>query len=310
MAKPARLQTLRSAADGERPFDVASPTPIPAKVAESLHRAFEGLGLTPYQARLVVALQQAGSANCVDLARLAGIPRTSTYQVLDELDSKGLASRLPGDGPAVWTSVGRKESLDRLVELEAERLDKVKARAGSLAELLDRLLPSDRSVSLPYVQVIHDPSRVAPLYQQLLSRTEHELLVFNRPPYSRPIGPVQKIIVDTVHRARARALYQAAQAEDADYTTWHHEMEAYHEAGVEGRVVDQLPIKLAIFDRQSTLLTLDDPVLPQVGFPITLHIDHPGYSSVQANAFENLWGSATPYEEVHDQFKANISKLA
>jgi len=27
-------------------------------------------------------------------------------------------------------------------------------------------------------------------------------------------------------------------------------------------------------------------------------------------AFENLWGSATPSEEVHDQFKANISKLA
>lgn len=310
MAKPARLQTLRSAADGERPFDAASPTPIPAKVAESLYQAFEGLGLTPYQARLVVALQQAGSANCVDLARLAGIPRTSTYQVLDELDSKGLASRLPGDGPAVWTSAGRKESLDRLVELEAERLDKVKARAGSVAELLDRLLPSDRSVSLPYVHVIHDPSRVGPLYLQLLSRTEHELLVFNRPPYSMPIGPVQRVIVDTVHRARARALYQAAQAEDADYTSWHHEMAAYHEAGVEGRVVDQLPIKLAIFDRQSTLLTLDDPVLPQVGFPITLHIDHPGYSSVQANAFENLWGSATPYEDVHDQFKAHISKLA
>lgn len=310
MAKPAR-QTLRSVlADGVGHADAAPPTPIAAKVAESLYQAFEGLGLTPYQARLVVALQQAGSANCVDLARLAGIPRTSTYQVLDELDSKGLASRLPGDGPAVWTSVGRQESLDRLVELEAERLDKIKARAGNVAELLARLLPSERSVSLPYVQVIHDPSRVGPLYQQLLSRTERELLVFNRPPYSKPIGPVQRVIVDTVHRARARALYQAAQAEDAGYMSWHHEMETYHEAGVEGRVVEQLPIKLAIFDRQSTLLTLDDPVLPQVGFPITLHIDHPGYSSVQANAFENLWGSATPYEEIREQFRANISKLA
>ncbi len=49
----------------------------------------------------MVALQQVGSANCLDLGRLAGIPRTSFYQVVDELDSKGLASRLPGNGPAV-----------------------------------------------------------------------------------------------------------------------------------------------------------------------------------------------------------------
>lgn len=75
-------------------------------------------------------------------------------------------------------------------------------------------------------------------------------------------------------------------------------MATYHDAGTQGRVVDDLPIKLAIFDRQVALLSLDDPILPQVGFPISLLIEHPGYASVQAHAFENLWSSATPYEDV------------
>ncbi len=302
MAKPARLQPLKSVAPGGGGQGL--PTSIPAKVAENLYEEFEGLGLTPYQARLVVALQQVGSATCLDLGRLAGIPRTSVYQVVEELDSKGLAARLPGNGPAVWATIGRQEVLDRLIELEGERLDNLKTRAERVGEMLDRLLPSDRSVSLPYVQVIHDPSRVAPLYHQLLQRTETELLVFNRPPYTRPPGGVDPAIVETVHRAGGRVLYQAAQAEDADYESWHHEMGQYHAAGVRGRVVDDLPIKMAIFDRQCTLLSLDDPVLPQVGFPITLLIEHPGYSSVQANAFENMWSSATAYEEVHQRLQA------
>ena len=306
MAKPARLKTLKSVApDGGE----GSPTPIPVKVAETLYQEFEGLGLTPYQARLAVALQQVGSATCLDLGRLAGIPRTSVYQVVDELNSKGLASRLPGNGPAVWASIGRQEALDRLIELEGERLDNLKTRAARVGEMLDRLLPANRAVSLPYVQVIHDPSRVAPLYRQLVRRTEQELLVFNRPPYSRPLG-ADPVVIDASLRADARVLYQAAQAEDADYVSWHDEMAQYHKAGVQGRVVTELPIKMAIFDRQTTLLSLDDPVLPHVGFPITLLIEHPGYSSVQANAFENLWSSAVPYETVHEEFQARYSNPA
>lgn len=301
VGKPARFQTRTSALGGAG----GSPATIPAKVAETLYQEFEGLGLTPYQARLVVALQQVGSASCLDLGRLAGIPRTSVYQVVFELDGKGLASRLPGNGPAVWASIGRKEVLDRLIELEGERLDSLKTRAQRVSETLDRLLPTDRSVSLPYVQVIHDPSRVGPLYNQLLRRTESELLVFNRPPYTKPLGAVDPVIMETVHRVDARVLYQAAQAEDADYENWHQEMGWYHEAGVQGRVVDELPIKLAIFDRECTLLSLDDPVLPQVGFPITLLIEHPGYSSVQANAFENMWSSAISYDEAYQRYQGD-----
>lgn len=297
MGKPARLKSL-SAPAPEDTFGSSS-SAIPAKAAEKLHRAFEALGLTPYQAKVQVALLQAGPANCLDLARIAGIPRTSIYQILDELDAKGVASRLPGNGPAIWTSAGRGEVLDRLVALEEERLTELKARSQRVGEMLDQLLPDRQVASLPYVHVIHEPSRVKPLYEQLLTQTEQELLVFNRPPYALTIGSPQPVIVDTVRRGVvARVLYQAAQAEGPEYDAWHHEMGAYHALGVEGRVVDELPIKLAIFDRKATLLTLNDPVLPQVGFPITLLIEHPGYSKVQANAFENLWASAMPYDAV------------
>lgn len=272
----------------------ANPFAVPARAAETLHQAFEDLCLTPYQARVMVALLQTGSANCLDLARLAGIPRTSIYQILDELDAKGVACRLPGTGPAVWASVGRKDVLDRLVALEQERLSQLKVRSAQVKEMLDKLLPGGRMTSLPYVNVIHDPGRVRSCFQQQLSQTEVDLLSFNSAPYTR-IRPLDPVLADAIRRIRTRAIFQAARSGDGDYDAWNSQMAAWEDAGAENRVVDDLPVNLAIFDRKSTLLSLDDPEPSHVGGRLTILVEHPGYTSVLVTAFENMWKSAVPY---------------
>ena len=70
----------------------------------------------------------------------------------------------------------------------------------------------------------------------------------------------------------------------------------YHDAGVEGRLVEELPIKLAIADRRTALLAMTDPVLPDIGFPTTLLVEHPGFATLQAEAFERLWETAKPLD--------------
>lgn len=54
-------------------------------------------------------------------------------------------------------------------------------------------VPEKGTASLPYVNIIHDPSRVKPLYEQLLAQTERELLVFNRPPYAMGADKPQQV---------------------------------------------------------------------------------------------------------------------
>jgi hypothetical protein len=60
--------------------------------------------------------------------------------------------------------------------------------------------------------------------------------------------------------------------------------------------VDELPLKLAVVDRKVALLAMADPVLPEIGFPTTLLVEHPGYASLQADAFEQRWSTGTPVE--------------
>jgi len=68
----------------------------------------------------------------------------------------------------------------------------------------------------------------------------------------------------------------------------------YHEVGVEGRVVDRLPIRLAVFDRRRVLLAMNDRVLPD-RFPTNLFVDHPDFAEFAVLSFEQMWSSARRY---------------
>ncbi|HJT93708.1 MAG TPA: helix-turn-helix domain-containing protein [Mycobacterium sp.] len=264
-------------------------------VADTLRREFEALGLSPYEARVQLALLTLGSGTPGELARVADVPRTSTYQILEELRLKGLAARLPGEGRAVWSSRSRDEVLGRLEAVEEERLHRHRARAARVRDMLNEAFPEIAPPALPYVHVIHDPALARPFYEQLVRDTQSELLVFNKPPYSWTIGEPNPVVVEAARRARCRALYQSKQADEGTDGDWRNEMEGYHAAGVEGRVVDELPIKLAVADRKMALLSLAHPTLANVGFPTFVVVEHPGFASVQADAFEHVWQSARPY---------------
>jgi sugar-specific transcriptional regulator TrmB len=117
--------------------DVSGLAPMP----DSLRRELQELGLRPYEARVLLALLRAGSANSAQLAELSGVPRTSTYQVMEALTEQGLAERVPTHGPAVWTCQGWEAVVDVLDAAEEERLRQHHARTSRLRTALAEALP-------------------------------------------------------------------------------------------------------------------------------------------------------------------------
>jgi sugar-specific transcriptional regulator TrmB len=266
-------------------------------LADGLPRELEELGLSPYEARVLLALLRLGSGTSVQVATLAKVPRSSSYGVLDELQAKGLVERVPGEGPAIWSSPGRDGVLDRLHAIQEERLQQHQVRTERVREVLLRTIPEGPSAELPFVKVIHDRAAIARAYAHLVRSTEVELLVFNRPPYAsgqvdgKPNPAVMEMLARNVP---SRVLYQSTEADAAD-ALWHEEIDAYHGAGVQGRVVDHLPLKLAIADRRVAALTLEQPTLSQIGYPTLMHVEHPGFAELQADAFEYMWARARPF---------------
>ena len=116
-----------------------------APVPDNLRRELQELGLRPYEARVLLALLRAGSANSAQLAELSGVPRTSTYQVMEALTEQGLAERVPTHGPAVWTCQGWEAVVDVLDAAEEERLRQHHARTSRLRQAMAEVLPAKPS---------------------------------------------------------------------------------------------------------------------------------------------------------------------
>jgi sugar-specific transcriptional regulator TrmB len=265
-----------------------------APLPDSLLRQLEDLDLSPYEARVLLTLMRVGPSNTAQLALHSGVPRTSIYQVLEELNRSGLAQRVAVEGPAVWTSPARHEVFARINAVHEERLRQHRARTARLEEELAKTFPEvESTATAPYVQVLQGAAQTSAMWDRLLAEAQTELLVFNRPPYSIPPDEVNSAVLEAVGRGvEARALYERDQWHEPEAAAFREVMEAYHEAGVQGALVDELLIKLAVVDRKMALVTMTDSVLPDIGFPTTLLVEHPGFTSVLAGSFDYAWESA------------------
>lgn len=271
-------------------------------VPETVRRTLEDLGLSPYEARVLLALLRAGSSNSSQLARLADVPRTSTYAVLESLSDRGLAHRLPGEGPTIWATPGSDEVLERLDTAKAaaqeEQLRQYRSTVSEARRLLAETIPEQPAVSLPYVHFVRGAPQVRKGFEQLIADAEHEVVMFNRPPYTWDPGTVNPAVIEMLERGvQTRVLYQADQWLDPAAEGFRASHLAYHRAGVQPMVVDELPIKLAVADRRVALIGMRGPVEAvdaEKSFPTNLLIEDPGMAQTLALSFEQLWAQARP----------------
>lgn len=258
-----------------------------------MRRNFEELGLNLNEARVLVALFESGRASPPELARRADIHRTTVYPVLQELSRRGLARQVAGEQPT-WTAVGREEALDRLRAAQEERLRGLRARVEETRAMLEDLEPVP-AAALP-VQFVHSAARTRALYEELVGEATSELVVCNRPPYSWSKGESNAAVLDAMGRGlAARALYQAEEIYAPEAEAFRRAHEEYMTAGVELRVVEHLPLKLAVFDRAVALLAIPDPAGGDDGYPTVLLVEDPGFASMLAASFDHLWQGAKPY---------------
>lgn len=270
-----------------------------APTPELLRTELEELGLSPYEARVLLALLRLGSATTAQLETLADIPRTSIYKVLNSLAVKRLAERLPVEGSALWASVASDQVAERLYEAQedahAERLTQLRDRSRYAHQLLVESFADAPSVALPQAHFLFGAAQMKRTYEQLLAEAESELVMFTRPPYAWRFPNPNRAVLDMLSRGvSARVLYVAKQWQDPAAEAFRTEMDVYHQAGVQARLAERLPIKLVVVDRSKTLVNLADAAAPEGGYPNTLLVEHLGYAEVQAAAFEQYWQAARP----------------
>lgn len=106
-------------------------------ISEVSRQALAQAGLTPHQAAIYESLIQHGAQKATKVAFLAGVPRTLSYKVLEELEAEGLVLKKDEPGRVSLFAPAHPLELRKLAE---RRLEDAKAAKSLIEEALPALI--------------------------------------------------------------------------------------------------------------------------------------------------------------------------
>jgi sugar-specific transcriptional regulator TrmB len=265
----------------------------------SLITKIKQMGFSEYETKCYLALFERDSLTASEVASLAGIPRPNAYESLEKLLAKGMCLSIPGKVRKFTVADPeylREKQLDALHQMTIGIKDNIESVTSELQPLFIKC--RSNGSPLDYIEILKDPHQVRRRVIQLCTNTQKEMLVFTKPPYS--FGSMKQRQeqkdpqIDALKRGvKFKTIYELPTDEDEKIAFLKAAQELI-EQGEEARIIDELPIKLAIFDEKTVLFALVDPV---VGKPsvTSLVAEHPALARSFMVLFYSFWDKAKNY---------------
>ncbi len=142
---------------------------------------------------------------------------------------------------------------------------------------------------LDYLRIVTEAGQIAEEYRRLLARSVQEYLEFSRRPYA--VDPASEpLLLEALGRGVDCRLIFETRDLDANHRRM---LRNVARAGATVRAAEELPLKLALFDRRFGMIALVDPVLtrPQM---TALVFDHEALAGALRGLFLDHWERAKP----------------
>jgi HTH-type transcriptional regulator, sugar sensing transcriptional regulator len=252
-------------------------------------RRLQQLGLNAYESRSYLVLLGHPRFKALELAARAHVPRQKIYEVLDSLVEKGFA-QVVQEKTKLFSAVEPSLALPgylarKRMLLEQELTDDVRTGTGLIDDLKSLYSEGQGGRgTLDFLRIVSEPAQTAAEYRRMLSEVQHEYLEFSRPPYA--VDPLDEKLVKQAAAGgvSCRLLLEAATLDDEH----RQRLSEYVAAGIQVRVADSLPMKLAVFDSQHGLLALLDPVVTRPAWTAVV-FSHEGMGEAMKGLFEVHW---------------------
>lgn len=265
------------------------------------------LGLNEREAKTYYSLLQVPEANASDLHRMSGVPRTKIYEALEKLVASGFCTERIEGRRKFYRAVCPNEVHKTMVDNWESEFNHRKRFAGTVFEELEKLSEinynSDRS--LDFIEVIRSKAQISRRYVTLVDDAESEILSFMRPPYAavdKNSRKAQEIAeLGSIARGVVRkSLYVV----DKENWSWIESIqEMLDDAGEDARFIDDLPIKMFVFDRKTSLLALPSvPGLTGSDFTMIV-IEDDNFAQTCRILFDIFWAQGVSGDEWMKQHK-------
>ena len=262
------------------------------------------LGLSLREARVYLTLLNRKNYTAKEISTVSGIQNQKIYTVLRNLINKDMCIEKTGkikQYKAVEPDIVFKSLIERYKRDFKFNLNKKQQIAVKLTNNLSALYNKNvnRNDPIDYIEVLKDIAHIRNKWLYLLKNAKKEVLVFNKPPSSIPITHTENLnneIYSLNKKVKFKGIYEYDEIIKSQETL--KVISMLNSKGEDVRVVDDLPMKLAIFDNRITMLALNDTISLKPSIT-TMIINHESFAKAQKYVFQSIWEKATPFEKLN-----------
>lgn len=245
----------------------------------------EPVGITHLEEQIYGNLLERPGSSLRELARSVSASPPRIRAALTALEAKGLVNRTPGQEPR-FMPARPDVAVEILILQRKEDLEKVRLGAEQLLERFLASVPRTRPIEL--VEVVTGREGLVQQFEQLQRSANREVLLLDRPPYAQTENEGEiEVLASGV---RYRVVYDRSSLESSS-TNPLDTLERYTSVGEQARVLDGVPMKLAVADERVALVPLN---VREAGAEGAIIIYARPLIDALRTLFEALWERAVP----------------
>ncbi len=258
-----------------------------------------------------MALLEKRELTALEIHELTNVPRTKVYEIAQRMIHRGMCIEKQVGRRKKYQAVEPRRALNRLIKEYEDNLDEKK----KLTEEFNKMVYSIYNQGMQivdvseYVEIIKGLPSIHERYINLVKNSKQEVVMLVRGPYTHQkkkekLSEQENAEFEILKRGvTVNVLYEFPSEDEIEFRITH--IEKCVQEGEKARVIEQVPIKMYIFDQRYVLMALENPKFVTSPFTM-LVIDHPGLAKASRISFDYLWEKAHDYRILRSLSKGRV----
>jgi sugar-specific transcriptional regulator TrmB len=223
---------------------------------ENINEYLQKIGLTEYEVKIYMTMLEKDNCSASELAQASGVPRSKTYEILNNLSNKGLCIEVP-DTIKRYSAIKPVTAINTLKQKLAadhqEKIDILNLIENKLIDIYSNRSYGESGASV--IQIYREKNTIWQSIQDLLNSAENEILVFSKEPFIVSVGHNTNSMKQINKEVQIRSIYEEKDVLRNDYQEG---IKSFLKEGEQVKIVQELPVKMTIIDNKLVLLIMKE----------------------------------------------------
>lgn len=236
-------------------------------------------GLTEYEAKTLACLFRLAESEAPEVSRLAQVPKTRVYDVLDKLIEKKLVIEVNGR-PKKYRVVDLETALEQLILAKRKELENLQSQTELLKNELKNMGPASDDTESEKVMKVKDKNDFLKILAQEIEKAKKEVLAFSKVGQGHSLLK-QKLKTAAQKNVNVRLISHVL----GDATALSKELK---EAGIKNKNYKH-GMTAFVIDNKKVILALSDLEKPKTEYHFTIWPNNVHLATAFSHYFDKCW---------------------